>query len=140
LLPIDFGSRKKIQSFSLRNNDALALYNLGHAFMEVLKFDDARQQFALYVEIRPDDPSGYCALGMSLAALERSEDARTQFERSIALAPMQTESSYRLGLLDLRSKDYEAATRDLWHALDYEPNDAAVYSSVGETLKIVLHY
>ena len=60
-------------------------------------FEDARQQFARYVG-RPDDASGHCALGMTLAALETCQKHGKQFERSIALAPAQTESYFRLGL------------------------------------------
>jgi tetratricopeptide (TPR) repeat protein len=128
------------QTLKLRNNDALALYNLGRAFMELSKFDDARQQFAHYVEIRPDDPSGHCALGMTLAALERSEDARAQFERSIALAPAQTDSYYRLGLLDLNARDYDAATRELRHVLDHEPENAAALTALGKVEFGQKHY
>ena len=128
------------QTLKLRNHDALALYNLGRAFMELSKFDEARQQFAKYVEIRPEDPSGYCALGMTLAALERSDEARAQFELSIALAPTQTESYYRHGLLDLNSQDYAAATRDLRHVLDREPNNAVALTALGKVEFGQKHY
>lgn len=120
------------KTLQLRGNDPLALYNLGHAFMELSKFDDARQQFAEYVKIRPDDPSGHCALGMTLAALERSEDARAEFERSIALAPTQTESYYRLGLLELQSRELEAASTHLHKVLDREPTNAPALTALGE--------
>lgn len=48
--------------------------------MELSKFEEARREFAPNVTIRRDDPSGYCALGMTFAALERSQDARAQPE------------------------------------------------------------
>ena len=128
------------QTLRLRKNDALALYNLGRAFMELSKFGDAREQFDHYVEIHPDDPSGHCALGMTLAALERAEDARAEFERSIALAPTQTESYYRLGLLDLNAGDYDAATRDLGKALNHDPNDAAALTALGRVEFERKHY
>ena len=55
--------------------------------MALSNFENAHQQFAEYVKLRSSDPSGYCALGMTLAALERSQEARTEFERSIELRP-----------------------------------------------------
>ena len=58
------------RTLKMRENDPLALYNLGRAFMGLSQFAEARQQFARYVEVRPDDASGHCALGMTLAALE----------------------------------------------------------------------
>jgi len=62
--------------------------------MGLSRFEEARQQFARYVEAHPDDDAGHCALGMTLAALERAPEARQQFERSIVLAPEQTESYF----------------------------------------------
>jgi tetratricopeptide (TPR) repeat protein len=128
------------QTLKLRKNDALALYNLGFALMARARFDDARQQFAQYIEVRPDDASGHCALGMALAALERSEEARAQFERSIALSSTQSESYYRLGLLDLDAGDYDAASRDLHTALEHKPNDAGALTALGRVEFEQKHY
>jgi Flp pilus assembly protein TadD len=60
--------------------------------MGLSRFEEALQQFARYAEAHPDDASPHCALGMTLAALERVPEARQQSERSIELAPEQTES------------------------------------------------
>ncbi len=120
------------KTLQLRKNDAQAFYNLGRAFMGLSKFADARQQFAEYVKLRPDDPSGHCALGMTLAALELSQDARAEFERSIALAPAQTESYYRLGLLELQSRDLEAASSHLRQVLEREPTNAPALTAMGK--------
>lgn len=121
------------QTLKLRKgkSDPIALYGLGRAFLGLWEFEDAQQQFARYVELRPDDVSGHCALGMTLAALEHLEEARAQFERAIALAPGQTESYFRLGLLDIDSKDLDAAARNLRHVLDREPKHAAALSALG---------
>ena len=63
------------QTLKLRQNDPW----LSTAWDRVprgIEVDDARQQFARYVESRPDDASGHCALGMTLAALELTPEAR----------------------------------------------------------------
>lgn len=108
--------------------------------MELSKFEEARQQFVQYVLVRPDDPSGYCALGMTLAALEHSQEAREQFERSIQLAPTQTESYYRLGLLDLESQDYGVASQNLRRVLDREPRNPAALTALGKVEFGQKHY
>jgi hypothetical protein len=37
----------------------------------------------------------------SLQALQRASDARAEYEKSMALQPLQTESYFQLGLMDL---------------------------------------
>jgi tetratricopeptide (TPR) repeat protein len=118
-------------TLKIREDDTLAVYNLGRAFMGLSRFEDARQQFARYVGVRPDDASGHCALGMTLAALEQLAEARKEFERSIALAPAQTESYFRLGLIDLDAKDLDGAARNLHQVLAREAKHAGALSALG---------
>jgi tetratricopeptide (TPR) repeat protein len=128
------------QTLQLHNGDPMAVWGLGRAFMGESKFEDARQQFAKYVALRPDDSTGHCALGMTLAALERSGEARTQFEQSIALAPAQTESYFRLGQLDLDSKDLDLAARNLHLVLERDPKHAGALAALGRIEFEQKHY
>jgi tetratricopeptide (TPR) repeat protein len=118
------------QTLQLRKNDPIAVWGLGRAYMGQAKFEEASQQFARYAALRPNDSAGHCALGMTLAALERSAEARAQFEQSIGLAPAQTESYFRLGLLDLDSKDLDAATRNLRLVLRRDPKHAGALAAL----------
>jgi tetratricopeptide (TPR) repeat protein len=77
---------------------------------------------------------------MTLAALERTDEARAQFERSIALDAAQSEAYYRLGLLDLNAGSYDAAEQDLRHALEHKPNDAAILTALGRVKFEQKHY
>ena len=113
----------------------MALYSLGRAFLGEWKFEDARQQFARYVEARPDDASGHCALGMTLAALEHTQEAREQFERSIALAPEQTESYFRLGLIELNVKDLDDAATNFRHVLTRDSKHAGALSALESSFR-----
>jgi tetratricopeptide (TPR) repeat protein len=119
------------QVVRVRERDPRALWGLARAYTGLSKFEDARQQFARYVAARPDDSAGHSALGMTLAALERPVEARAEFEKSIALTPAQTESYYRLALLDLDSKDLDSAARNLHHALEHDPKHAGVLAALG---------
>ena len=128
------------QTLKLRQNDPVALYSLGRAFLGEWKFGDARQQFARYVEARPGDASGHCALGMTLAALENTQDAREQFERSIALAPGQTESYFRLGLIELNVKDLDEAATNFRQVLTRDSKHAGALSGLGRVAFEQKHY
>jgi tetratricopeptide (TPR) repeat protein len=128
------------QTLKLRQNDPVALYSLGRAFLGEWKFEDARQQFARYIAARPDDPSGHCALGMTLAALETTQEAREQFERSIELDPEQIESYFRLGLIELNLKDLDEAANNFRQVLTRDPKHAGALSGLGRVAFEQKHY
>jgi protein O-GlcNAc transferase len=119
------------RTLKIRENDPLAIYNMGRAYLGEWKFEDARQQFANYVAVRPDDAAGHCALGMTLAALERLPESREQFERSIVLVPEQTESYFRLGLIELNMKDLDDAAKNFRQVLTHDPKHAGALSALG---------
>src|SRR5260370_41447657 len=68
---------------------------------------------------------------MTLAALERSAEARIQFEKSIAITPAQTESYFRLGLLDIDSKVLDSAASNLYRVLDRDFKHAGALAALG---------
>jgi tetratricopeptide (TPR) repeat protein len=68
---------------------------------------------------------------MSLVALQSPQDASKEFEKSIALAPVQTESYFRLGLLDLDSKDLDSTEKNLRHAFERDPKHAGALAGLG---------
>ncbi len=120
------------QTLRLRKNDPAALYSLGRAFVGLWKFEDARQQFAQYIEVRPDDASGHGALGMTLATLSSAPKKPGRSSSGLShWIPQQTESYFRLGLLDLDSKDLDSAARNLQHVLDREPKHAGALTAMG---------
>jgi tetratricopeptide (TPR) repeat protein len=119
------------QTLKLRQNDPAAVYSLGRAFLGEWKIEEAREQFARYVEARPDSAPGHCALGMTLAALESTQEAREQFERSIALAPEQTESYFRLGLIELNMKELDEGAANFRMVLTRDPKHTGALSGLG---------
>lgn len=67
-----------------------------------------------------------------MAALEQSQPARAEFEKSIALAPVQTESYFRLGLIELESNDIDSAARNFRHLLERDPKHAGALAALGQ--------
>ena len=128
------------RALAIDNNQPLALYDLGRAYLGERKFEEARQQFAKYVALRPNDAAGHCSLGMTLAALEHLPEARSQFEQSIALDPKQTESYLRLALIEPNEEDLDAAAKNLTAVLTLDPQHAAALSAMGRVYFEQKHY
>jgi tetratricopeptide (TPR) repeat protein len=123
-----------------RNDDALAIYGLGRAYGGLGKLEEAREQFARYIRLRPGDPSGHCSLGITLAALDRSQEAGDQFGKAIALEPEQSEAYFRRGSLELHDNNLEAARADLQRALTLDPRHAGALSALGRLEFMQKHY
>jgi Tfp pilus assembly protein PilF len=68
---------------------------------------------------------------MSLMSLERGDEARQEFERSIALQPAQTETYFHLGVLQPDAKQLKAAEGNLRHVLERDPNHAGALAALG---------
>lgn len=60
-----------------------------------------------------------------------SADAREQFQRSIALRPAQTESYFRLGLLDLAEKQLDKAENNFRTTLKRDEKHAGALTGMG---------
>ncbi len=75
--------------------------------------------------------SGHYALGMSFSALQHTQEAAVEFERSISLLPAQTESYFRLGLLRLDAKDLDPAEGHFRHVLSRDPKHAGALAALG---------
>jgi protein O-GlcNAc transferase len=116
------------------------VYGLGRANGGLGKLEEARQQFEHYITLRPDDPSGYCSLGITLAALERPDQARTQFAKSIALSPEQSDAYLALGTMELHVNNLDQARTDLQHVLDRHPKHAGALSALGRVEFMQKHY
>jgi Flp pilus assembly protein TadD len=93
----------------VRKEDPDALYAQARANMGLGQFAEATQMFQKYVRIKPADPSGHYGLGLALAATQKTDGARAEFERSAALQPQQTEAYVQLGKLDLQQGAPEKA-------------------------------
>jgi tetratricopeptide (TPR) repeat protein len=69
-----------------KHHQSEILRELGALYIDANQFEDARAELARYIERRPYDPEGLYYMGESLRALERTEEAREMYQRSIEAA------------------------------------------------------
>lgn len=55
----------------------------------------------LYLAGRPSDPTAHYGMGRILQLQEHFDQARAEFQKSLVLQPLQTESQFQLGQIDL---------------------------------------
>jgi len=100
-------------------------------------YDTAAKDYEQYLQKKPDDASAHYNLGYVYTALERPEDAKTEYAKAIALAPSdpQMAPAYQNLGVTLLPNDPAAAVDPLQHAADMQPQDAHVKWLLGTALE-----
>jgi tetratricopeptide (TPR) repeat protein len=100
-------------------------------------FEAAAEDYRSYLAKKPDDASVHYNLGYTYTALERPDDAKAEYERAIALDPLDPKMApaYRNLGMTLLPKDPAAAIDPLEHAAEFEPQDARVKWLLGTALQ-----
>ncbi|MDP9147474.1 MAG: tetratricopeptide repeat protein [Acidobacteriota bacterium] len=91
--------------------------------IEKKDFEAALIPLRKFVAEQPDVAYGHFQLGYVFTALQKSEDARVEYERALALDPKMTEAYLNLGIL-LIDKDGQAATNYLRKAVEMLPEQS----------------
>jgi len=91
--------------------------------LEKEDFAAAAQAIEKYLQDRPEDPYAHSQLGYAYTGLHRDADARTEYEKAIALEPKLAAAHLNLGLL-LLDKDPAAAAEPLRKAAELMPDQA----------------
>ena len=115
-------------------DNADALHMLGALHLNTGDAAGAEELIVRAIEIRPDDTRFHNSHGIVLRTLERYEDARTAFERSLAAAPDNPEAYANLGALLLDRKRYEEAAFTLRKAMIYQPDHITACNNLGRAL------
>ncbi len=110
-----------VQGFEaeLRSRLATARACISKSQLRIAKnqVDEARQELVQATIADPDDPIAWANLGAATALLGLDGEARTAYERAIALDPNCWLAHYNLGLGAARTGDREGALRHLASAL-----------------------
>lgn len=90
--------------------------------IEKMDFAAALEPLQKYIAQRPDEPYPHFQLGYAYAGLKRSEDAKAEFSRAVALDPKMAAAYQNLGLV-LMDSDPAAAAEAFLHQAELQPTD-----------------
>lgn len=89
--------------------DPGVLYLAARIKMDLGQLAPAEQDMRAYLKAKPEDATAHYGLGRILQLGEHFDAARTEFLRSLALQPQQTESQFQLGEIALaQGRDQDA--------------------------------
>src|SRR5882762_6687681 len=84
-------------------------------------FESAIAPLQKFIAEKPEVAFAHFQLGYTYTALKRSDEARTEYERAIALDPKMPEAYLNLGILLLDKQEYAAAVAPLSKAVELLP-------------------
>ena len=114
----------------LRPGDFKTLYAIARVKMDLGQTQASEQAWRSYLDQKPEDASAHYGYGTLLQMLQRSDEARVQFLKSIELAPQQSESYYRLGELARDEGNVSQAKTNYEQALAHNPSHAGAITGL----------
>ena len=111
-------SRPKTQKLANPLNDLL---DEAQRAMDANNYDAAVPPLQKFIADQPDVAYGHFQLAYAYTALKRADEARTEYERAIALDPKMAEAYVNLGILLLDTQAYAAAVAPLRKAVELMP-------------------
>jgi len=116
----------------------IALENLGNAYRQQKRFDDARAPLERAVAVRPQDPEANYSLAMVYAQTDDTDRAYQYLQNALKLRPAYPEALNNLGVLYLRTRRRDDAVAQFEKCIRVAPgfdqsylNLARVYSLEG---------
>ena len=120
----------------------IALENLGNAYRQQKRWDDARAALERAVAARPREPEANYSLAMVYAQMEDTERAYQYLQKALTLRPDYPEALNNLGVLYLRTRRRDDAVAKFEECIRVAPgfdqsylNLARVYNLEGEREK-----
>jgi tetratricopeptide (TPR) repeat protein len=105
---------------------------LADAYRALGRLDDAAAIFRQQIQAKPQVPNPYFFLGVVQAQQNKPEEARKSFEKVLELAPDNPLAIDQLVDLDVKAKDFAAASQRIEEQLKKHPKAAASYLLLGK--------
>lgn len=115
----------------LRPGNPKTLYAIARVKMDLNQAEASEEAWKAYLAQRPDDASAHYGYGLLLQMLQRTDEARAEFRKSIDLSPHQAESYYRLGEIARNAGDATQAKQYYTQATEHDPQHAGAWTSLG---------
>jgi len=107
----------------LRPNDAHGRFALGVAYFEAYQMADARKEFLATSEQPETRMGAHLYLGRLALREDNLDDALAHLRQAVQANPSAPEAYAELGLVQIRRKEYAAASQTLARALQLAPDD-----------------
>jgi tetratricopeptide (TPR) repeat protein len=114
----------------------VALENLGSAYRQAQRWDDARRVLARALTLRPDDAEANYSMGMVFAQTNDTARANEYLMRALKANPTYPEALNNLGILYLRTGRRDAAVAKFEECMQAAPDFAQAYVSLARVYKI----
>ena len=109
-------------------------YNLGNAFRELKKLDEAAESYRHALALDPNYAEAHSNLGSVLLAQGKAEEAVESFRRALAIKPGLVETHSNLGNALKTQGKLNEAIECFRHTLDLDPRYADAYFNLGNVL------
>ncbi|MDD3593438.1 MAG: tetratricopeptide repeat protein [Candidatus Gastranaerophilales bacterium] len=114
-----------------------AFYSLGEIYHEKERFDNAIENYCLSLKIQ-ETPKAYCALGIALWQIDKTEESIIAFEQCLYLDSENSDAYNNLGTIYLDScGEVEKAMVFFSKAVEYNPSDTIAYYNLGRVYQIL---
>ena len=113
-------------------------YMLGTAYAKMYDWRRAHDEFAIAVEMDPNEPRAWLMCGEALLALHKLDEAERYLRKALELNPQLTDAVVGFGFLFLRRGDYQRAREFFEQALQLEPHHSRALQGTRE-LKLSLN-
>ena len=130
------------QALRLNPEHFIALENLGNAYRQQRRWDDARATLAHALKLKPGDPEANYGLGMVLAQDNDTAGAYEHLRKALEGRPVYPEALNNLGVLYLRTRRRDEAVAQFEQCIRVAPafdqaylNLARVYAIEGNAAK-----
>jgi tetratricopeptide (TPR) repeat protein len=131
-----------VQALQVNPDHFVALQNLGNAYRQQKRWEEARVTLQRALAIKPEDPEANYGLGMVFAQENDNDSAYRYLQKALQARPTYPEALNNLGILYLRTRRRNEAVAEFEECMRVAPafdqsylNLARVYSIEGNTEK-----
>lgn len=116
-------------------DNSVAHNNLGDAFYQQGRMDEAIAQYQRALEIKPDNEKAHYNLGNVSRDLGRMNEAISRYQKALAINPNYVEAINNLGVVFARQGRMEEAIAHFQKALIIKPDDANIHYNLGNAFR-----
>jgi Tfp pilus assembly protein PilF len=127
-------------ALKVTNNNYLAYHNLGFAYIELGRYNEAIEVCKQAIRIRSDDSKAHNNLGVAYGCLGRYDESIENCKEAIKIKPNYAKAHYNLGTAYMQTGRYNEAIESYKQAIKIEPDYAPTYCNLGYIYGILGRY